>query len=52
MDTVWSQLLIKFQQSWAQIIFLCQDNPVYVVLGLLFILFLLWLVLRPEINQR
>jgi hypothetical protein len=52
MDSVWSQLLIKFQQGWAQLIILMQDNPLYLVLGLLFVLFLLWLILKPEINQR
>jgi uncharacterized BrkB/YihY/UPF0761 family membrane protein len=52
MDMVWSQLLIKFQQGWTWLVFFITDNPVYGGLGLLFIIFLLWLILRPEINHR
>ncbi len=52
MDTMWNNLLIKFQQGWIWLIFLVKDNPVYGLAVLLFIILLLWLFLKPEIDHR
>jgi hypothetical protein len=52
MDTVWRSLLIKFQYGWNSLIFYIKDNPVYAVVVFLFIIFLLWVILKPEINHR
>jgi hypothetical protein len=52
MDPVWNNLLIKFQQGWTWLIYFVKDNPTYGLVVLLFIIFLLWLILKPEINHR
>jgi hypothetical protein len=51
MDSVWKNLQIKFSQGFIWLTYFSKDNPIYAALGCIFLIFLLWMFLKPEIDS-